>query len=1175
MKILQIGLLAFGPFRDIILDLDEGHEGMHIIYGPNEAGKTSALRALRCLLYGIPERSPDAFVHPYSKLRIAGRLRRDDGTVLEFVRRKGRINTIRAPDDTTPIDDSYLKRFLGNVDADLFARMFGIDHTDLVRGGREIIQGGGDVGRLLFAAGSGISDLKRVQDGLQAEAEAIFRPRGQTQEINAALARFRENKKALREAELPGQDWARHDRALREAINLKKSVEKELEQRQRDLSRLERVRDALPAIARRKGLLNELKTCVDAVLLPTDFGDRREKALTELKIAENREAQARQDLRDVKEALGGLDIPEAVIESAGLIEQLHQDLGSHRKAMKDRSRLVVQEEGLEAEAGAILRELRNDLTLDQVEQLRLGRAETVRIQELGSIHEGLAATLEGIKKEIHRYSLQRDQLERHLAGLETPRDTMELQRAIKRVRQYGPLEEEYQAECRRIGEAEQAARLSLKRQDLWAGEIEDLEALAIPPLETIDLFEGRLDERLVTGQWSEIHGLEGQIVDLEGQLRQLSLEQDVPTEEELFDARRRRDQGWLFVRRAWEEGSLPGRGEEDFIAAFSPADCLAGAYELSVRQADGLADRLRREADRIAKKAQLLSNIETCKNRYRHLKDLIETEEARLKEAKREWTELWKATGILPRSPREMRAWAQDQMAIVRQISAIREHRARAEELKARIEMHRQELGRCLGSLGRPCTGDESLAHLIERGQGLVDQIEEVQSERNRVLLDLEKCREGLRDAESRARETEQGLLDWQSNWAEAIRPLGLGADASPAQANAVLEDLKDLFGKVKEARVLRRRIEGIDRDAGEFSKKITELARNEAPELLRVSPEQAVLELTARLTRARKAEAQQQALRERQRQQEKGLLAARARIVEIQAQLATMCEEAGCKDYRDLPAAEERSAHRRQVQADLKQVEGQICRLSAGATLEEFIEDAQTIDPDGIDAAIERFTQEIRELVRRKSEIDQTIGSEKTELSKMDGSARAADLAEERQGLLAYIEGRTEEYVRLRLASMVLSQAIETYREKSQGPVLKRSSELFRSMTVGSFDGIRLDVDEKGGALLVGIRPGGRDTVGVEGMSDGTVDQLYLAVRLASLETYLGKNEAMPLILDDILINFDDERSIATLQILAQLAVRTQVIFFTHHRHLVELAKAHIDAEILFRHSLFKSEVS
>lgn len=57
MKILQLNLLAFGPFTDTPIDLSEGKEGFHLVFGPNEAGKSSALRALRQMVFGIPERS--------------------------------------------------------------------------------------------------------------------------------------------------------------------------------------------------------------------------------------------------------------------------------------------------------------------------------------------------------------------------------------------------------------------------------------------------------------------------------------------------------------------------------------------------------------------------------------------------------------------------------------------------------------------------------------------------------------------------------------------------------------------------------------------------------------------------------------------------------------------------------------------------------------------------------------------------------------------------------------------------------------------------------------------------------------------------------------------------------------------------------------------------------------
>ena len=87
--------------------------------------------------------------------------------------------------------------------------------------------------------------------------------------------------------------------------------------------------------------------------------------------------------------------------------------------------------------------------------------------------------------------------------------------------------------------------------------------------------------------------------------------------------------------------------------------------------------------------------------------------------------------------------------------------------------------------------------------------------------------------------------------------------------------------------------------------------------------------------------------------------------------------------------------------------------------------------------------------------------------------------------------------------------------------------------------------------------------------MSDGTADQLYLALRLASLEQYLNHNEPQPFVVDDILVRFDDDRSAATLKVLADLSQKTQVIFFTHHRHLVALAKNSVAPELMEQHVL------
>ena len=85
--------------------------------------------------------------------------------------------------------------------------------------------------------------------------------------------------------------------------------------------------------------------------------------------------------------------------------------------------------------------------------------------------------------------------------------------------------------------------------------------------------------------------------------------------------------------------------------------------------------------------------------------------------------------------------------------------------------------------------------------------------------------------------------------------------------------------------------------------------------------------------------------------------------------------------------------------------------------------------------------------------------------------------------------------------------------------------------------------------------------TVGVEGFSEGARDQLFLALRLALLERRAG--EALPFIGDDLLASFDDPRALRTLGLLAEFGAKQQVILFTHHHHVAELARSFDRAQV------------
>ena len=567
MRIDSLRLLAFGPFTDHVIDLSGGREGLHLLYGPNEAGKSTTLRALRQLLYGIPARSGDGFLHPYAKLRIGAELRRSDGQRLSLVRRKGRGNTLRTADDATVLEEARLREFLGGVEASLFATLFGIDHADLVHGGEEIVRGGGRIGQILFAAGSGITDLRRIQLDLQAEADALFLPKGQNPHINRDTVLLREKQRAIRDVQLSAEEWARHDAAYRHALAHKTRVAGELEQVLRQKGHLERIQAALPDIARRRELLVALAEFQGDPRLAADFRGQRQAALARLDNAERDSRQAAENCERIDRALAALEVPEALLAQAQPIEQQFQELGSYRKARQDRHRLESLKAAYERDAHDILQGLRPGMDVAAAaNELKLERAASARIVELAQQCERLLSRRENSQQTVADLQQRMAALEAQLGRLAGRPDTAELEHAVAQARAAGPLEErlaEAQAEADQLAAA---VAVDLERLPLWADELAALEKLPVPEVETIESHDLRLTAAAAHRDrlQADLQETTNALREIEGRLVQLQGEGAVPGEAELEQVRACRDRGWQMVRGEWLQGKAAGSGESRF-----------------------------------------------------------------------------------------------------------------------------------------------------------------------------------------------------------------------------------------------------------------------------------------------------------------------------------------------------------------------------------------------------------------------------------------------------------------------------------------------------------------------------------------------------------------------------------------------------------------------------------
>jgi uncharacterized protein YhaN len=804
--------------------------------------------------------------------------------------------------------------------------------------------------------------------------------------------------------------------------------------------------------------------------------------------------------------------------------------------------------------------------------LRIKKEQVVLIQELSGQYERIITRAEDLRETLPELQQAIDQLEAELNMLASPVPIQSLQAFLTEAEAYGPLEARSQIEKTEI--QSMLASLEKEQHRLGIGDksFEIIEALSVPNMETLRLFENRFGvlEQSIKDIEKETSQTQISLRENERQMEADRLEQEVPSEDDLSQIRKIRDRGLALIAKNLNQEEIPSQMLNNYLSELPQVDTLLDVFTIHVKQADEVSDRLRREADRVAVHARLLSDQKAYKDRVARLEETMAVYTEQQQALIEEWESLWREPAVKPRTPKEMLQWLREFTSLVEKIGEARSRQVKGDRLVHEIDSHRQHLVQSLGSIPNFVVPEEaSLTRLIALAAHVVEDQTQLLQRRDELKRDKTKLKKELAATTLRMETNEATLEQWQKKWELAVKPIGLMADAMPSQAVAVLEDLKILFDKLKEADILQKRIQGIYRDEAAFNNRVAQLIESTASDLKGQAPNEAVMELQNRLKQSRDAKSRRQTFEKQMEKERQRLSQAQKKISSIQTELNRMCGEAVCENYNELPEVEKRSRRHRKLNVDLKNAEDRLRQISGGATVDEFVQEARAVDPDELANDIQLLEEKIDELLRKKSELDQIIGREQNELDKMDGSAKAAGIAEEIQFLSGSIAHAVEKYACLRIAGKVLSLAIEKYRDKSQGPILERASHLFEQITAGSFEALRAEYDSSGHPVLVGVRQGSREIVSVEGMSDGTADQLYLALRLAGIETYLENNEPMPFIVDDILIKFDNERAAAALRVLANLSEKTQVIFFTHHRHLMELAETHLDDSVLFCHTL------
>ena len=370
MRLARLLLQAFGPFTNKVVDFSTSPTDLHLIYGPNEAGKSSALRAMTDLRFGIPLRSPDDFVHAAGDLRIAGVFVDQEGRPIGLVRRKGRGATLarlnvdtEQPDPTLAVESAHEGELTGGLERTEFEAMFGLNHARLREGGKVLLSGEGDLGSALFEASAGTRGISVLLAALEADEKKLFSPHGRAQNavINEARRQLEEQRQVWRHTQTKPADWQALNRAHEAAVAVLDEVTKKLETLRRRENELTELRTVEPLLREHDRVAADLQALAGIPDLAENSREERLAAAQALSHAQQNLREAEVEIERCAIALNALVLEPLVLDHADAIERVVSGI-----AAATPHRIEVQQQN------AIIERIEKDLEL-RVQRLAPGR----------------------------------------------------------------------------------------------------------------------------------------------------------------------------------------------------------------------------------------------------------------------------------------------------------------------------------------------------------------------------------------------------------------------------------------------------------------------------------------------------------------------------------------------------------------------------------------------------------------------------------------------------------------------------------------------------------------------------------------------------------------------------------------------------------------------------------
>ena len=1161
MRLLKLHLKAFGPFTNCVLDFGDASKGLVLIHGANEAGKSSTLRAIADLRFGIHPQSKDNFVHEHHDMRVGGEFTDRHGTAYSLMRRKGRGTTLsltnfnqEGPGEEPPAPPGIEAMLTGGLTKEAYEAMFGLDHQRLREGGRALLKGEGDVGAALFEASAGVRSVPQVLERLDTSSRKYFMPgaRGKNAHINESLKTFDERHAEFKAAQVKPAQWAdllkKHDLAAAELAE----VETRRAQVNAQLMSIKELRAVAPLLRAFDSAHQILTELGDVALLSANAATDRATAQAGLADALHNADMAAADEENSQVALTKLSFDPVVISLSAAINRFHASGDTIDQHRRDIATAMADVGSATASLTTLAARISNSSFVDEVLQRVPSKAERATVDQL-------LAQLDLAEQSVDQHA----QTVRQTTNSEEP--TTE---ALPSPEARSML---------RIAQAEVArSDITLRRRLGLPGEIKALKRSADHCLSALGLSDeaalrqvrGLLGAQIDTAlqQQNEnttrrdslltrVREISDALVTEQDQLSGLLEAGAVATLDEVTAARVHREHGWALVRFTYIDKANPST---DGYGADKP---LPQAYEEAVADADRLIDALASDTERATQLQARRRAVDTLERDRNALN--VQIASLALEESSRQagWA-VTLANGCLPSlTPAALRDW---QALLSTAHTAFESLQAKVDEWDRSSEIEGRLASRLRSAV--MATGLATVGNTVELSTLLATaaEIDGTMHARDASILKasgqaVERERQRLQSA-AREAALKQALTEAKVDMKLAVHRLMLHESTPVAVIRARLEEFSDLAemnGRLLAAQTALQRSQNVLAVLIESAKTICEMLGDAEPTDLRVYGEQIKARLDAAMaietSRALAGQAIETAIK---RRGEHVKTAERHRM-----SLTSLCVAAGVEREELLPGAEEQSRRRREAQSEVDKTRSQLV-MASNRTREDLRASLASQDPTSMDADEASAVEELARLQEKLAASRVREEAARLALEAIDSSDTAAAAREAMEGAAASVRAKMPTWIRSKIAHSLLAESLKRFRDRAQGPMLTAASTYFEQMTSGEF--VRLLSDDSGKEPVLIAQRSNSARIRVEEMSEGTRDQLFLSLRLAALDIRRASGVDLPVVLDDVLMTSDEDRSAAMLQALAQFSKGSQVIVFTHHRHISELAVEHVDGGLL-----------